>query len=279
MKQRELGISIGIQNFLIANLCYYASLLAHLLYMALCLCRSPAYLPGPWPLTPCGRAHCTGGQHGSAQRRAPERPAACRDGAVSPPAAQRPRAAWPPGRVPRRCDPLPVLAVAGRSSRFRPAPPADLGFHHERGTVNGREREGLGSEQAGGRGSLLWAVIRVPKLVVYGLDHLFGLNLSSGIYLMYVLIVNIVCIYVLWMYILIHFQKIVGYSWEYPGIQLPPPMAARSSSSSGHRPPSTSPSRNPIWGCVGCGGYRRLGWTRKETIQMGRPGCWFVGFL
>ena len=68
-------------------------------------------------------------------------------------------------------------------------------------------------------------MIRGPKLVVYGLDHLFGLNLSSGIYLMYILIVNIVCIYVLWMYILIHFQKIVGYSWEYPGIQLPPPMA------------------------------------------------------
>jgi len=96
MKQRELGISIGIQNFLIANLCYYASLLAHLLYMALCLCRSPAYLPGPWPLTPCGRAHCTGGQHGSAQRRAPERPAACRDGAVSP---RPPSAPVPPGRL------------------------------------------------------------------------------------------------------------------------------------------------------------------------------------
>ena len=154
MKQRELGISIGIQNFLIANLCYYASLLAHLLYMALCLCRSPAYLPGPWPLTPCGRAHCTGGQHGSAQRRAPERPAACRDGAVSPPAAQRPRAAWPPGRVPRRCDPLPALAVAGRSSRFRPPPPADLGFHHEilrngEQSTDGRERDSGQSRPVG----------------------------------------------------------------------------------------------------------------------------------
>ena len=208
MKQRELGISIGIQNFLIANLCYYASLLAHLLYMALCLCRSPAYLPGPWPLTPCGRAHCTGGQHGSAQRRAPERPAACRDGAVSPPAAQRPRAAWPraatvrpPAGARGRRTQLPVPASATCRSRF-----SSRDFE-EWGTVNGREREGLGSEQAGGRGSLLWAVIRVPKLVVYGLDHLFGLNLSSGIYLMYILIVNIVCIYVLWMYILIHFQK------------------------------------------------------------------------
>ena len=176
--------------------------------MALCLCRSPAYLPGPWPLTPCGRAHCTGGQHGSAQRRAPERPAACRDGAVSPPAAQRPRAAWPraatvrpPAGARGRRTQLPVPASATCRSRFSSR---DL---EEWGTVNGREREGLGSEQAGGRGSLLWAVIRGPKLVVYGLDHLFGLNLSSGIYLMYILIVNIVCIYVLWMYILIHFQK------------------------------------------------------------------------
>ena len=154
MKQRELGISIGIQNFLIANLCYYASLLAHLLYMALCLCRSPAYLPGPWPLTPCGRAHCTGGQHGSAQRASGERPSGLRPAAMARCRRRPPSAPVPPGRVPRRCDPLPALAVAGRSSRFRPPPPADLGFHHEilrngEQSTDGRERDSGQSRPVG----------------------------------------------------------------------------------------------------------------------------------
>ena len=124
----------------------------------------------------------------SGERPSGLRPAAmarCRRGRPAPPCrlAAWPRAATvrPPAGARGRRTQLPVPASATCRSRF-----SSRDFE-EWGTVNGREREGLGSEQAGGRGSLLWAVIRVPKLVVYGLDHLFGLNLSSGIYLMYIL--------------------------------------------------------------------------------------------
>ena len=193
--------------------------------MPLSLPCLPSWALAPDPVRPCALHRRAARQRPAASARAACGLPRWRGVAAGRPAPPCRLAAWPraatvrpPAGARGRRTQLPVPASATCRSRF-----SSRDFE-EWGTVNGREREGLGSEQAGGRGSLLWAVIRVPKLVVYGLDHLFGLNLSSGIYLMYILIVNIVCIYVLWMYILIHFQKIVGYSWEYPGIQLPPPM-------------------------------------------------------
>ena len=193
--------------------------------MPLSLPCLPSWALAPDPVRPCALHRRAARQRPAASARAACGLPRWRGVAAGRPAPPCRLAAWPraatvrpPAGARGRRTQLPVPASATCRSRF-----SSRDFE-EWGTVNGREREGLGSEQAGGRGSLLWAVIRVPKLVVYGLDHLFGLNLSSGIYLMYILIVYIVCIYVLWMYILIHFQKIVGYSWEYPGIQLPPPM-------------------------------------------------------
>jgi len=170
----------------------------------------PSWALAPDPVRPCALHRRAARQRPAASARAACGLPRWRGVAAGRPAPPCLLAAWP------RAATVPALAVAGRTTQL-PVPASatcrsrfSSRDFEEWGTVNGREREGLGSEQAGGRGSLLWAVIRVPKLVVYGLDHLFGLNLSSGIYLMYILIVNIVCIHVLWMYILIHFQKKLG---------------------------------------------------------------------